>query len=98
MYWKKHVWWLPLWSKVTFTFQYLSFMYGQCRRKRDIPAYWFFTCKCDRCGSPTDLDSHMSAILCQKCVAEDGSRHPVLPVDAEDAVAGKWQCTHCNSE
>ena len=27
------------------TVQYLSFMYGQCRRKKEIPSFWFFDCR-----------------------------------------------------
>ena len=30
------------------TIQYLSFMYGLLRRKREITSSWFFECKCPR--------------------------------------------------
>lgn len=88
------------------TIQYLSFMYGQCRRKKDIPSYWFFVCRCARCRDPTDLGSYMSAVLCQKCglnVDERGplnsgqpaARGAVIPTDPFDVIRGDWACVDC---
>ena len=80
-------------------FQYLSFMYGQCRRKRTIPSYWFFECRCERRGSTDDLGSFLSAIWCPKCLEEGAlSRNPLLPVDPYNAVGGNWKCLECNAE
>ena len=35
--------------------QYLSFMFGQLRRKKTINSYWHFDCGCPRCQDPTEL-------------------------------------------
>ena len=72
------------------TIQYISFMYGHLRRRKDIKACWFFDCNCQRCLDPTEMGSFMSAVRCldENC---DGD---VVPSDLS-SIDNDWSCTKC---
>ena len=87
------------------TVQYMSFMFGQCRRKKEIPSFWFFDCRCIRCRDPTECGSLVSAMLCQKCTSkakqtDEGKGNPdigyLLPDDPLNVVNGSWSCRKCH--
>jgi len=67
------------------TIQYISFMHGNYKRRRDIRSNWFFTCACSRCCDRTEFGTFLSAVLCAKC------RGPVLP-EEDDIDAATWIC------
>ncbi|EZA57735.1 SET domain-containing protein SmydA-8 isoform X1 [Ooceraea biroi] len=48
-----------------------------------------FACACPRCSDPTELNTHMSSLKCNKC--DNGI---VLPLDSLDSES-TWKCTHC---
>ena len=87
------------------TVQYMSFMFGQCRRKKEIPSFWFFDCRCVRCMDPTECGSLVSAMLCPKCTSkakqtDEGKGNPdigyLLPDDPLNVINGTWSCRKCN--
>ena len=57
---------MKVWSKRSIkqgeeiTIQYLPFMYGHLKRKKQIKSSWFFDCLCPRCQDSTELGLHFS--------------------------------------
>ena len=82
----------PIMAGEEITIQYISFMYGQLKRQKDITACWFFQCTCPRCTDPTELGSLMSAMKCLKC--PDGK---IVPGDGKD-LAKDWVCLSCQEK
>ncbi len=85
------------------TIQYISFMYGHLRRRKDIRDCWFFDCRCHRCRDPEELGSRMSAHRCEDAPGCDGD---VLPApereegsgdggEVVDPLEADWRCTGC---
>ncbi|KAH1015916.1 hypothetical protein HUJ04_007226 [Dendroctonus ponderosae] len=61
----------------------------------------FFDCTCPRCSSPTELDTHMSSLKCQRC--DNGVIISTNTADLRIALiffliddACEWKCTHCD--
>lgn len=78
---------IPSGSEITI--QYLSFMFGDLKRKAEIQDCWFFQCSCPRCEDPTECGSYLSALRCPKCTFG-----PVLTTDPSDLKAS-WSCQSC---
>lgn len=75
------------------TIQYISFLFGNSRRREDIKSCWFFECGCPRCSSISELGTNLSAGLCQK----PGCQGPVLPLDP-GLSCDQWRCGECGLE
>ncbi|XP_059080183.1 SET domain-containing protein SmydA-8-like [Tigriopus californicus] len=76
-------------SGAEITIQYLSFMFGDLKRKCEIQDCWFFQCTCPRCDDPTECGSYLSALRCQKCTFG-----PVLTSNPRNLKAS-WSCQSC---
>jgi len=73
------------------TIQYITFLFGNTRRRRDIHQCWFFDCRCPRCQDRTEFGLLFSAHACEEC------RGPVLPEN--DVLYCKvWRCENCGWE
>eukprot|EP00092_Neocalanus_flemingeri_P013253 GFUD01014283.1.p1 GENE.GFUD01014283.1~~GFUD01014283.1.p1 ORF type:complete len:522 (+),score=161.87 GFUD01014283.1:236-1801(+) len=70
------------------TIQYISFLFGNSRRRKEISDCWMFECKCPRCEDTTELGSFLSALLCTKC------QGTVLPEDSR-MECKMWKCKEC---
>jgi len=73
------------------TIQYISFLFGNSRRREEIRSCWMFECRCRRCLDTTELGSFLSAVLCSGCGG------PVLPVD-NSIDCEVWQCRDCQQK
>ncbi|XP_050101373.1 SET domain-containing protein SmydA-8 [Anopheles aquasalis] len=62
---------------------------GTVARQAILKASKFFTCMCPRCVDPTELGTHFSSLLCNKCVG--GIIISSNPLD-ENA---EWKCGDC---
>ncbi|XP_018330247.1 SET domain-containing protein SmydA-8-like [Agrilus planipennis] len=49
----------------------------------------YFECCCKRCTDPTELETHMSSLKCNKC--DNGLITSINPLD-DSAI---WKCSHC---
>jgi len=73
------------------TIQYITFLFGNTRRRRDIHQCWFFDCRCPRCQDRTEFGLLFSAHACEECGG------PVLPEN--DVLYCKvWRCQSCGWE
>jgi len=70
------------------TIQYISFLFGNIKRRKDIKACWMFECGCGRCRDVTELNTFLSALLCPKCGGA------VLPKSSE-LEEKDWECREC---
>jgi len=70
------------------TIQYITFLFGNVKRRKDIKASWMFECGCRRCRDVTELNTFLSALLCPKCGG------PVLPKSSE-LKEKDWECREC---
>jgi len=73
------------------TIQYISFIFGNRRRRKDIHQSWMFECACARCTDRTELGQMFSAHLCEACSG------PVLPEDS-NLYCPIWRCEECSKE
>lgn len=64
-------------------------MWGTAKRQEHLKTSKFFTCKCDRCQSATELGTHFSSLKCNKCDLGIISTSDPYNSDAE------WKCSHC---
>ena len=48
------------------TFTYCSPLMSTAARREKLRRSKFFTCECDRCSDPTEMDSHLGSLLCPK--------------------------------
>jgi len=74
-----------------FSIQYISFLFGNTKRRGDIKACWMFECGCSRCEDTSELGSNLSALLCQDC------QGTVLP-KSSDLNESTWSCESCSAE
>ena len=74
------------------TIQYISFVYGHLKRKRQITNCWLFECQCKRCLDPTEMGSNLSAVKCKAC--QHGFS---LPMDAAN-INSSWICSICSHQ
>jgi len=73
------------------TIQYISFLHGNSKRRKDIRSNWFFRCLCTRCEDTTELGTFLSATLCLECSG------PVLP-QTNDIDVENWTCGDCKAQ
>lgn len=73
------------------TISYISFLFGNTRRRRDIHQCWFFDCRCDRCADRTEFGLYLAAHLCEDCGGT------VLPEDST-LYCPVWRCEGCGKE
>lgn len=73
------------------TIQYISFLFGNSRRRGEISSCWMFECRCPRCLDTTELGSFMSAVLCSSC------KGSVLPPDISFECE-VWKCRECGQK
>jgi len=73
------------------TIQYISFLFGNSRRRKEISSCWMFECKCRRCEDITELGTFMSAILCPQC------KGTVLP-ENNSIDCQEWKCMECGQK
>jgi len=76
---------------VEITIQYISFLYGNTRRRKEISACWMFECQCERCEDTTELGTFLSAILCTHC------KGAVLPENS-GMECEMWKCRDCGQK
>jgi len=74
-----------------FTISYISPLQGLLKRKTKLRDKWYFSCNCDRCQDPTELESFTSALICQECQIPSAL---VLPTSVED-LGSEWKCGQC---
>ena len=51
---------------------------------------WYFDCECERCRDPTELETFVSALICEVC--EDDFLLPTEPLD----YLSTWTCGTCD--
>ncbi|KAL9875751.1 SET domain-containing protein SmydA-8-like isoform 1-T1 [Glossina fuscipes fuscipes] len=69
---------------------YINVLLGTRERRRILWESKYFHCNCLRCNDPTELNSHISSLLCSKCQGRTLSGYLVENVDA-----GNYQCLVC---
>jgi len=82
---------VPIKAGEEITIQYITFLYGNSRRRKEIQECWFFQCTCERCEDPTELGSYVSAARCEDC---GGTVLPAQP----DFDYKTWSCSDCGAE
>ena len=60
------------------TIHYSGGLKGRLVRQRLTNEGWFFSCRCSRCLSGTELGSHFSSLICSICAATKGNRPFIL--------------------
>lgn len=50
----------------------------------------YFECNCERCADPTELDSHMSSLICAPCAGSNRENGFVVKQNNK-----QWKCTQC---
>jgi len=73
------------------TIQYISYLFGNILRRKDILENWMFECCCPRCVDPTELGSHLSSLVCSACAGT------VLPATC-DIDCQVWKCQSCGQK
>lgn len=71
------------------TIQYISFLFGNTRRRREIHQCWMFECRCERCLDPREFGVLLAAHLCQECGGT------VLP-ENNILYCPVWRCDKCD--
>jgi len=71
--------------------QYISFVFGNTRRRKDIHQCWMFECRCARCMDRTELGQMFAAHLCEQCES------PILP-ENDTLYCPVWRCEGCGKE
>lgn len=72
------------------TTRYVSSTLGNCRRRRDLSKYWYFSCTCVRCRDSTEFGTHMSSVRCSVCKMGLCVKIQALDWDSD------WQCNVCS--
>jgi len=72
------------------TIQYLSTVLGTHKRRKRIKGEWYFDCTCQRCQDPTELETFVSALICEVC--EEDFLLPTEPLD----MFSPWTCGSCD--
>ena len=74
------------------TVQYLSALWGNLKRRRQIKEEWYFDCTCKRCSDRTECGTNISAIKCFECFIGN-----LLPRDSLE-YSSAWFCSRCDYE
>ncbi|KAM7343123.1 uncharacterized protein ACRADG_010265 [Cochliomyia hominivorax] len=69
---------------------YTNILLNTAERRRVLQEGKYFHCTCDRCEDPTELNSHMSTIICTGCFEGYMIRNPT---DGD-----KWSCLDCKHQ
>uniref|UniRef100_A0A1A9UZ37 SET domain-containing protein n=1 Tax=Glossina austeni TaxID=7395 RepID=A0A1A9UZ37_GLOAU len=69
---------------------YINVLLGTRERRRILWESKYFHCNCLRCNDPTELNSHISSLLCSNCQGKNLSGYLVENVDV-----GNYQCLVC---
>uniref|UniRef100_A0A1I8M6E6 Uncharacterized protein n=1 Tax=Musca domestica TaxID=7370 RepID=A0A1I8M6E6_MUSDO len=71
------------------TISYTNVLMGTDDRRSFLREGKYFHCVCARCEDPTELESHMSTLICNKCATnkEEGF---ILKIDPKT-----WKCSNC---
>lgn len=72
------------------TVQYLTSILGSHKRRKRIRAEWYFDCQCSRCQDPTEMDTMISALVCEVC--EQDYLLPTEPLN----MMSDWVCGSCD--
>uniref|UniRef100_A0A1A9X3N9 SET domain-containing protein n=1 Tax=Glossina brevipalpis TaxID=37001 RepID=A0A1A9X3N9_9MUSC len=70
---------------------YINVLWGTEERRRVLWESKYFHCTCLRCSDPTELNSHISSLLCPKCSKRELSGYLV-----KDANIGNYRCLTCH--
>ena len=71
------------------SWNYSNILFCRHQRQEHLQSSWLFECGCERCGDPTELGLHYSALQCHHCGAHF-SRHME---DTEDRLS----CSGCQA-
>lgn len=72
---------------------YTEPLWGTINRQRHLSQTKFFQCQCERCKDPSELDTYISGLYCQKCPLNSGILLIENPLDE----ASDWLCRQCGS-
>ncbi|ODM97009.1 Protein msta, isoform B [Orchesella cincta] len=79
---------------------YCDILWPTWHRQKYLQWSKFFICKCERCLSPTELGSHLAAIVCMDC-SKSRETVPAVPLLSEneswETIAKNYHCTTCNT-
>ena len=83
-------WVLSLYKKLRIIWRHYSFFpQGTDERRQMLKMGKYFDCTCERCSDPTELQSHMSSIICASCAGNNREGGFIVKKDNE------WKCTQC---
>lgn len=71
---------------------YCSYTQGTAARQEHLYEGKYFVCHCARCTDPTELGTHLSSVLCQRCKAQQRDAYIVHHHDTD-----QWKCTDCHT-
>lgn len=70
-------------------------LWGTQQRQDHLKSTKYFSCRCRRCGDPTEFGTYLSALKCLAPAADrkicGGAQLPVSPLDQ----AAGWRCENC---
>ncbi|XP_061391829.1 SET domain-containing protein SmydA-8-like [Musca vetustissima] len=72
------------------TISYTNVLMGTDDRRNFLREGKYFHCVCARCEDPTELGSHMSTLICNKC-ATNKQEGFIMKIDAKT-----WKCSNCH--
>ncbi|XP_057376965.1 SET domain-containing protein SmydA-8-like [Daphnia carinata] len=72
---------------------YTEPLWGTVNRQRHLSQTKFFRCACERCKDPTELDTFISGLYCQKCPPQSGILLIENPLDE----TSDWVCRQCGT-
>lgn len=68
---------------------YVDPFWGVRARKAYLSTFKYFECHCSRCTDMTDLNTHLSSVICRLC-------HKGLVIPSYD-VTSNWKCDSCTA-
>lgn len=71
---------------------YTEPLWGTINRQRHLSQTKFFQCRCERCKDPSELDTFISGLYCQKCPQNSG----ILLIENPFDEASDWVCRQCS--
>jgi len=77
---------------VTSYHHYYYHLFGSANRRKHIRNNWKFDCICTRCKDPTELNTFVNAVKCDKC----GVGAVMLPLHSLD-YNSDWKCQNCQN-
>ena len=80
---------VPIKKGQEITATYTLTLAGTMYRQRHLHDSKYFKCMCTRCQDPTELGSHFSTILCQKCPSG------LVTSSKSTDICADWKCDSC---